>query len=290
MKSSEQALAAHLDLSARQEELYPILERQARLYTMGETSSLPLESMRELLHSIRFCIETHTMQWGLSAQNTPLLELFEAGQRDVWQFTEQARRLHAHVRRYDPNYGSIACRDTTAEIGDFFRHYDLRFFAHDIPCMIDYPLCLPVPESLEGVRFIGEYLRRLLLEHRFCGCFARDTAVRMLSRFQPEYRELVLGLFEPVFTCAVGLSLLKKDATSLYLSAADCERLHNLFQPWTADAAPALLKEAVNRLCIQFRLWDTSMREYLLQAAAGLPPLLLNATRAGYYNLFSADH
>jgi len=282
-------LVQAVDLSHRQEELYLLLERQVKLYTIGDSSSLPAETAQELLRSIRFCIETHLTLSGESASNHPLAQLFEEGQRDVWRLIQEAKLLYHEAKRTNPGFGSIAYGDTLDAIGDFFRFYDMRFFAHDIPCSIDYPLCHPVPEALEGVRYIGEYLRRLIIENRFCGLFAQQDAIRLLGIHQPEYRELILNLFEPVFACALGLALLNRNAASLRLDSEGCGRIYELFRPWDENQTRARLHEAVNRLCIRFRLWDTEMRAYLMNAAENLPPRLKSTTREGYCNLFCAS-
>lgn len=285
MKKSD--LVQTADIFQRQEELYPLLERQVKLYTMDDSSSLPAETVRGLLRSVCFCIETHLTLGGEPADNCPLSRLFEEGQRDVWRLAEEAKPLFSEAKRTGSGFGSIAYRDTLDAIGTFFHVYDIRFFAHDIPCMIDYPLCHPAPESLEGVRYIGEYLHRLILENRFCGCFRRQDVIRLLTRHHPEYRELVLNLFEPVFTCALGLALLNRNAADLQLDTADCKRIYRLFRPWDDTRTKILLREATNRLCIQFRLWDTVMRSYLMQTAEDLSPRLKATTREGYTSLFS---
>jgi len=279
-------LVQTINLSHRQEELYPLLERQVKLYTMGDSSSLPAETAQGLLRSVCFCIETHLTFSGKRADDYPLAQLFEEGQRDIWRLTEETQPLFYEARRTDSGFGSIAYRDTLDEIGNFLRMYDLRFFAHNIPCMIDYPLCHPVPESLEGVRYIGEYLRRLTIENRFCGCFTRPSVIRLLIAHHPAYRELVLNLFEPVFACALGLALLNRDAVTLQLDNTDCEQLYRLFRPWNEAPARTRLREAATRLCIGFRLWDTGMRPYLMETAEHLLPRLKATTREGYRSLF----
>lgn len=286
MKKNE--LAATIDLSRRQSELFPIFERQAKLYTMGDSSSLPIQTVQELLRSIYFCIETHLTLNSKTADGYPLAQLFEEGQRDVWCLGDEAKALYHMAKTTDPGFGNIAYCDTLDEIDNFFRLYDLRFFAHDIPCMIDYPLCNPVSESLEGIRYISEYLRRLIVENRFCGCFDQRDIVRLLGKYQPEYQDLILNLFEPILISALGLALLNRNTAALQMKAADGEQLYRLFRPWNDEQAKRQLRNAVNRLCIQFRLWDTEMRDYLLSAAGNLVPLLKCTSFDGYKSLFCA--
>uniref|UniRef100_S0DFZ9 Uncharacterized protein n=1 Tax=termite gut metagenome TaxID=433724 RepID=S0DFZ9_9ZZZZ len=270
------------------DELYPLLKRQAKLYTMGDSDSLPAETAAELLRSICFSIETGLFLSGNPAGGQPLEALFEEGNRAVWQLTEEAKLFFDTVKNTVQDYGSVAYRDTLKALEAFFRAYDLRFFAHEVPCMIDYPLCLPVPEALAGVRYVGEYLRRLMIENRFCRCFKRESVVSLLLAHHSEYRELILNLFEPIFACALGLALLHRNAASLRLNAADCDRLYELFRPWDEARSNTFFRESLNRLLTELKLRDTELRSYLAKAAEQFAPMLKAASREGYYNLFVA--
>ncbi|MDR2909305.1 MAG: DUF6179 domain-containing protein [Oscillospiraceae bacterium] len=267
-------------LSEKKEELYPLFERIAGLYTMGDTTSLPVETVRELLKSLRFVLSTGASAGG----DHTLEELYDMGGKELWRLAGAARELLELAKKTDPGYGSLALRDTLGAIGGFFGRYDLRFFAHDIPCMIDYPLCLPVSEELLGVSFIGEYLRRLIIENRFCASFDRGAAQKALSRFMPDYKELVVNLFEPVFRCALGLALLGKDPASLTLDRGDCGRLYLLFHPFDREAAAGLLGCALQRI----NSGREGEAEYLKPAAENILPFLRVASPGGYLNLFCA--
>ena len=70
-----------------------------------------------------------------------------------------------------PLIRNVALRDTLENIGEFFKRYDYRSMAHEIPCSIDYPLCHQVEESTPGIDYIEEYLSRLLIEIEFLGRF-----------------------------------------------------------------------------------------------------------------------
>jgi hypothetical protein len=72
-----------------------------------------------------------------------------------------------------PAIENASLRDTMRGIRLFFRRYDLHFFAHQIPTVLDYQLSHAVPDSFLGIEYIVEYLRRLIIENDF------------LRRFEP---------------------------------------------------------------------------------------------------------
>lgn len=187
------------------QKLRPALLAQARLYANADTDSLPAEQMAELLQSMLFCV-------ALAAGERPLEQLlgldpatlFKAGQQQSLALVEDAKELYARVLAARIETPSYSFNDTLREIGLFFARYDAYFFAHQIPCMMTYPLAGRAPGS-QGIVFIGDYLWRFALENRFLACFGAARRNALLARLIPGYAELPLGLFEPVFYAAAGL-------------------------------------------------------------------------------------
>lgn len=66
--------------------------------------------------------------------------------------------------------------------------------AHQVPCIFDYPLRHPVPETLLGVDYINEHLGRPLVEFDFLGRFESRTCMGVLERSGPDY----VGLLQPL--------------------------------------------------------------------------------------------
>ena len=114
-----------------------------------------------------------------AARRRPRGRVPPPARRDRAQGRSCAGELWREVVATMPPIPSIALHDTIAAIGDFPRSYDFRSMAHEIPVMFDYPLCHPVPETLLGVDYINEYLRRLLIEADFLDRFdARGVQAR----------------------------------------------------------------------------------------------------------------
>jgi hypothetical protein len=136
---------------------------------MGEGTSLPAHTAVDLLRSVCFVLGTDPEGGSIPDRlmHVDLEDEYRRRLSDVECKVEAAVQLWCDVAAATPPIRSIALRDSLAAIGDFFKLYDHRSMAHDIPCMIDYPLCHPVDESLLGIDYISEYLRRLKIETDF---------------------------------------------------------------------------------------------------------------------------
>lgn len=269
--------------------LWPLLERQALLYTGGDSSSLPLETAARLFESLLFCLEV-AREAGCPGEDPATL--LRAGQRALTREAEAGRALLRRVAATAPS-GSASLDATLAGIGHFFRWYDIRFFAHEIPADIDYPLCLPVEEGLRGIRYIGEYLGRLGWENRLLGCFAPDERNRLLDGCRPGWRETLHNLCAPVFASVLGSALVggalaEGDALSLTAAPGRREALEKLFAGRDPEAARELLARGAARACNGLRLWDPGLRGYFADYARTLAPLACAADGEGRANLFPA--
>lgn len=241
--------------------LWPLLERQALLYTGGDSTSLPYEMIQRLLESVLFCIKTATAA-GEAGDDPAALLL--AGQRLLWKEVERGKALHRALCRGGAQPRSEILKETLDGIGHFFKWYDLRFFAHENPAMIDYPLCVPVDEGLLGIEFIVDYLQRMTWESRFQRCFPPKQVEALLNAHRPGWKELPYNLCEPLFGAALGKAL-RQGGT-----------------PHTA----ALLHREAAKICNGLRLWDTGLRGYFATYAKTLQPILASADEEGLSKLF----
>ena len=88
--------------------------------------------------------------------------------------------------------------DTLKSIGRSFDLYDPVLSAHVVPCDIDYQLALPVPDSLLGIDYVHEYLRRLSIENSLLVRIEPGALTSLLDSWMPDWRDLVANLYEPV--------------------------------------------------------------------------------------------
>lgn len=258
--------------------MFTLLSKQVRLRTQGDHSSLREEDAAELLDSLLF-----TLRYLLFLRGMPLRTLLTAdlnvllleGQAALQACVDGARALYDEALLSVKTFSSHSLSDTLKGIGLFFRAYDLRLYAHRIPAEIDYPLCLPVEDGLRGVLYIQAYLERLLTENRLVTRFAPECVSALLDRASPDYRELLLNLYDPIAANAVGLSLLGCDQASLHMTPEQAAEIHARLGALPHADARQCLGKAAGTVCDQLKLTGEQSRCYLRQAAEALYPRLI---------------
>lgn len=202
-------LVSPADAAAFQTAFLRLVERRTVLYTMGDSSSVPTHVAADLVRSISFVLGIDLDAGTVPAHllRVDLEQEFARRLAEVGRRVQAAKRIWREVGLVMPPIPNIALRDTLVAIGEFFDHYDYRWMAHEIPASLDYPLCRPVDESILGIDWIAEYLRRLLLEARFLSLFEVADCEQVLASASPDYVGLLVNLYEPVATNAIGLAL-----------------------------------------------------------------------------------
>ena len=264
------------------EGLLRLLKEQAERYTGGGSSSIPVETARELMDSICFCLGLGEDGSGAGVLLDRGIEVsFREGLGRIEKKLAWGQKLWSAVRDHMPQVESRSMEDTIRSIGVFWRRYDPRLFAHQIPCDIDYQLAIPVPESRRGVDYVNAYLTRLAVENQFLNRFSGAAEKVLLKCWCPGYRELLVNLFEPVFAVALGLVLLGREPGPLTLGKEDLGELAELFRDGSRRGLDDLLCGAADRLAVRLEFNGRESREYLRACAAELTPRIATARDVG---------
>lgn len=266
------------------ERLWATLEKQMRRYTQGDSESLPVEKAQELLDGM-----VYTLSIQLKAQDLPpqaLLtedvdKLLTQGQQTLRRRLEACQSLYQCVCRTVPDISNISLQTTLQSIEGFFERYDTMFFPQNIPCDIDYQLCHPVSESERGVAYLWRYLGRLAIENELLSRFETNRVVSVLQSFCPDYRGLLINLYEPVAANAIGLALLGENIRPLDIARENREKLEKLFEARTRKEVRTLLQKGGEAVCRQMEIHTSEARRYLLEAAAQLEPRISSTLSSG---------
>lgn len=262
--SSAHGLASS-DAADFQQRFLRLIERRTAIYTMGDSTSVPAHVASDILHSICFVLGIDPGQPEVPEHllSVDLEDEYRRRLEDIEHKVELSGRLWRDVVSTTPPIPNIALQDTLASIGDFPKHYDFRSLAHEIACTFDYPLCHPVPDSLEGVDYINEYLRRLLTEADFLRRFDRDSCVRVLERSSPDYVELLVNLYEPVATNAIGRALIGLAPAPLRIGDEDRAEIARRLGPMGPAARERMLRDAALAVCEAMGVTNAGACEYL---------------------------
>ena len=184
-----------------QDGLMRLFVKQCRLYTCGGSSSITQLEAEELLESVRFVLRIDNLDDPATLArlaSDDMDTLFHQGLEDINRRIDETMELWQQVCITMPPIKNIALRDTLASIGQFRKVYDTYFAAFAVPVSIDYPLHNPVPETLKGVDYVHEWLTRCLAEAQYLAQFDTKECIAILKRSCPDYKGLLINLYEPV--------------------------------------------------------------------------------------------
>ncbi len=273
-----------------QANLFALLADQTTRYTMGDSSSVPVETAQELYASICFSIDLYLQSSRRSLKaliNEDARQMLKAAWAEIEAQIKKGKALLKKVSLLPPKAVTISYEDTIRELKKFFRQYDYRFFAHAVPCAIDYQLSFPVDEDLKGILYINEYLRRLYIENSFCSYFNHRLIDALLRSISPDYRQLLINIYEPAAANAIGLAMLQGDILALDISQAQRDILLHCFHKFSSEEAKTKLIQAANTLCAFLPIKDACAQQYLQTSALHLYPRIQGAlSQKGFENIF----
>jgi len=272
------------DIMAAQIKLWEFLGRRVRSYTMGDSSSVRIETAQELLHSACYLLGIDlsgnpsalksVLDWDLDRRFTDAIKTVE-------EKIQTAQRLWQAACLSAPQIENTSLGSTLRSIGSFSKRYHYHYFAHEIPCDIDYQLCHPVPETLLGVDYIIEYLRRILIEQDFLRRFEPALCIRVLNAYCVDYKGLLINLYEPVATNAIGLALVHGDIRGLNISLQQREHIAALLEPLPKKQSVSSLRSAASSVCTALDIRQLEAQRYLQKLAENLYPRIHAALSAG---------
>ena len=253
------------------DELFVLLRERIARYTMGDSSSVPVETARRLLEGMFYCADLCRRRPPDDlASGAPLSERVAAGAAIAKRLAKRAKLLLYEARRKQPPVTNRTFRETLSALPSFFRGYDADFFSQEIPCSIDYPLCHPVPETLLGVEYMLTYLRRWLMESAFLRVFPADALRSLYTRYYVDYEDLLVSLFLPVAEMATLCALAKAPVQSLTLSPQEYEAASQLIFQQDASAAEKSILAAAKAALSQLGLNSAHLREEMFLTARDL--------------------
>ena len=265
------------------EALYSLLSAQCKSFTGGQSSSLSVETVEALLSSICFSLSCFANKYGQNALLKIPPEKALEGARDILKKRIQlCKTLYLTLLRLPFQPDNVSYRDTVNGMENFFKKYDYYFFADQIPCDIDYQLCLPVSENLWGVDFLTEYIKRLICEGRFCGAFQRYEITALLANFGSRNDELLINVFTPVLSNALGRVLLGHDISTLEVTPDGIEKLFSMFAGLKYEEALPIVDKASKLLCSRVGFSGYNA-EYVTESARTLIPRICRCDPKGLF-------
>lgn len=267
--------ASSEDKEMIQIKLWTLLGKVTQRYTMNDSSSVPIEVAEELLKSICFLLNK-SMEDSKSKIKLLKDEELEEVWKNSWKGVEKdiakSKDLLEMVINTSICIENISYDDTVLEIARGLKFYDYRFLAHEVPCSIDYQLSNPVSEKLQGIDFINEYLKRLLFENEFCSNFDKAKIIELLKSYCEDYKELLINIFEPVFTNIIGLEVLGSDIYKIEIEDVERKVLLFIFNKMDKSEIKKEIITACNSICNKLKISKEDEIKYMKETALNLLP------------------
>ena len=247
------------DIERMQYECLALLAYKTERYNSGDSSSIRVEKAQDIMTSILFTLGLWLKTCPnpddaiTALQNEPIDELYQKGRKRVDTMLAAAKTLHGKLLHQLIDTPNVFYRATIESgILGFFKLYYPDYAAHEIHITADYPLYNPMPK-LVGIEFIKAYLIAATYENQFCGYFSNDDIHHLLCGYEEDYRELLLNIYEPVLTAAIGCILAGTDVYRLDVAETGASFLREAFEGQSKDKITVTIEEAVNELNNRFQ-------------------------------------
>lgn len=269
-------------------ELWSLLARKADVLSLGD-SSVRVEQAEALLRSLCYVVSLALEPMDMDAATkvlaaAPLQTLYREGLNRLDRRVTRAKKAYARALETALPIENLAYRDTLVSIGAFFAAYRPDLFAHDIPCMIDYPLFHEV--SGLGASYIDAYLAQWTRENDFLATFDTSRVIRLLNAHFIDAREQVVNLFEPVAANALARVLIAKDPLPLEVTPEDALSVKTIAGETGEEAFFARLTGASDALA-EATQSDSLLLRAAARALCGRVTLLPPEAMGGVFTSFS---
>jgi len=253
------------------EEVYAILAERIGRFTMGDSTSVPVETAQRLLESILFCVDLNRRAPSTEIPpEAPLRARWQAGMLEAKRIAKRARLLLRQVQHTPPPLTNTAYCDTLDALPAFFAGYDADFFAQEIPCSFDYPLCQPVSEARFGAEYMADFLRRLLAENAFLRAFSADSLRALYVRYYIDYADLLVNLYLPVAEMATLCVLADEPVCALWVSPGKLTQIERSFAHADEAEARRRMEKAAAQAVSALQLRGNFLLHYTKRTALDL--------------------
>lgn len=235
------------------EDVLPMVAELTDKYTSKDSSSVTYETARMLMGAVIYCIK----EWERSGTRLPAASKDEEYWRRAYQLggeavkdkTYRTKALYEEIINTFESYGCRNYSDTIEKgMPAFFVKYDARYCPQDHILTLDYPL-LWSPTGKTGVDLIFDYLRATRIEQAFLNQWSPTRITEVLTRLQPDYRELFLdNICKEVLLVATACQIAGEDSSALQISAEGHNRLQNYFTNTPREAATEQIKEVIEEI------------------------------------------
>lgn len=260
-----------------QSEVWDLLAQRTKRYTMGDSSSIPVEVAKELLKSIGYCVLVYSENIEAIEAHIDVKKAFLLGTSEIERQVEFGKKLFLSISKKILPVENYFYQSVYEDIKTFFSNYDYHFFAHQVVCTPRYPLMQPIDKKY-GIEYINEYLMKFNIENKFCRHFDIDAINQLVLSYALDGKIQYINIFELVFFNAIGLMLIDGDILKLKICKKEGKQLVNIFSSMSDDLCKRKIENAINELIERFHFNGSTEKMYFSHTALLLFKRIISRT------------
>lgn len=249
----------------RMEELLPVISELAQQYTGFESTSITYEKAQSLMEAVLFCLREYSDSCtdALINRDISVKEQYQIGRKRLSDKVEEIRKIFNEISLRFADFGVKCLYDTVQRgIPQFLKWYDIRFCPQDTILTLDYPV-LTDCSTMAGADAVYMYMRAIRTEQMFLDAFDRNYIVRVLEKYDSDYRDMTENICSIVLANMIGHIAIQKPLGDEAFQHEDYLQLSEVFAgkkvPDIENAVTALIGKIVDR----FYEKDRDMLAYL---------------------------
>lgn len=235
-------------------ECISLLACKVERYNAGDSTSLPVEKAQDIMASALYTVGVflktaeHPDDAVRLLKTLSINELYRKGRARIDTLMSATKNLHKRLLEMLVPCENVFYRETLdAGIKGFFKLYNPDYSAQEIHITADYPMCDP-PRDLAGIEFIKAYVNAAYAENMFCDMFDPDDLHFLLKAYEPDYENLLMNIFQPALTAALGCVIAGGNLRELDVTRAGAVYLADLFSDMPEKNLRETLSDAAKKL------------------------------------------
>lgn len=266
------------------EELVPIVATLAEKYTSKESSSITYEKAQQLMEAVLYCIREagQTEQYSLiKAGEISAQKMYEIGVLCVEEKVKEGLKLYNEMISEFSSYGNECLYDTIVKgLPEFFKWYDFHYEPQNTILTLDYPILKDISEYT-GIDKIFEYILCIRLEQKFLSRFSEAFVIKILSKYDGQYRQMIDNICEIVLMDLIAHIMLEKPLSELCFESEEYRCMRELLLRENLHELEKKLKNDIEVIVQKYYDNDKELLEYLSKAVSNITVRLRNAAVNG---------
>ncbi len=244
------------DANRLHHELQQCLHRHLTDYSGEQSGSLSKERVDTIFKSFIYIINLYIevledIEAPLDIKDCSIRMLFKEAYSNIQIYIKETYLVYLQVEKVRvPVYNHIYMDTFKKAIPAFFKAYNFSYDATSLVTDIDYPLAQPLPETIQGVKYIRTYLERFLIENEIVRFFKETDIKRLLKRYERvhgiQFEEMPVNIFEIIIENHFFKSLLQQDLLTLGLNHPEQSSFYEHMQGLPALTIEKVLQGALD--------------------------------------------